>query len=323
MAKGDVLGMIAEAEAFNKRITERVAAGFIPDLRRAVKCEYFYKSFWRDPHFIKLYLGHQVEIYLELLRNHGGGGLTVLDVGCGAGYISLELARAGYHVTGVDIAEEAIKIARKTLAQNTFKDGFGSLQYEILSLEEISNTYDVILFSGVLHHLVDINRAIKKSLALIKPGGLILCYEPSHNTWRLKDASQVALIRCLLSLTGYWYETDIDARCRGEDAFEEYAKEVYTEYVMERDKSEPAQSPHDNFTNGTKILRALRRNFQELDYRPGSSFIYRTMGGLRGEEERIHRIADALDVYEKTMMKNGYMRPNYFFFIGRKPGGLK
>lgn len=39
-----------EARAFDQRIEERVQASFIPDLRRAVKCEYFYKSFWRDPH---------------------------------------------------------------------------------------------------------------------------------------------------------------------------------------------------------------------------------------------------------------------------------
>ena len=137
-AKDEVHDIDAEANAFNKRITERVASGFVPDLRRAVKCEYFYKSFWRDPHFIQLYLGRQVEIYLELLEKHGGQGLTILDVGCGAGYVSLELARGGHHVTGIDIAGDAIRIARETLAENTFKQGFGSLRYEVLPLEEFS-----------------------------------------------------------------------------------------------------------------------------------------------------------------------------------------
>ena len=35
----------AEAAAFDARITERERAGYIPDIRRAVKCDYFYKSF--------------------------------------------------------------------------------------------------------------------------------------------------------------------------------------------------------------------------------------------------------------------------------------
>src|SRR3977135_1265054 len=105
----------AEARAFDQRIEERARAGFIPDLRRAVKCEYFYKSFWRDPHYVRLFLGRRAELYLELLRKHRGEGLKILDVGCSAGYFSLELARAGHHVVAIDVSEINIKEARKTL----------------------------------------------------------------------------------------------------------------------------------------------------------------------------------------------------------------
>ena len=64
--KVDQADLDEEAGAFDKRIEKRLAAGFIPDLRRAVKCEYFYKSFWRDPQFIQLYLGRIMDGYLEL-----------------------------------------------------------------------------------------------------------------------------------------------------------------------------------------------------------------------------------------------------------------
>lgn len=144
----------AEATAFNQRIEERINAGFIPDLRRSVKCEYFYKSFWRDPHFIKLILGERVDVFMDMLHKYSYKGAKILDVGCGPGYISLELARAGYHVVGIDIAEKAIEVARKTLESNYFKDGFGSLEYQVIPFEKANGIYDVIFFQALFIILI-------------------------------------------------------------------------------------------------------------------------------------------------------------------------
>ncbi len=309
-----------EARAFNKRISERRAAGFIPDLRRAVKCDYFYKSFWRDPHFIKLYLGSNVAIYLQWLQKHGGEHLKILDVGCGAGYISLELARAGHRVTGIDIASQAIKAAKETLAANPFKKNFGSLEYKATTLEKINGSYDVVLFSGVLHHLDNVEDALRQSIKLLKPKGLLLCGEPLHDRWRLADAVQVVLIRGLLSLTGGWYEKSLGTSlAKSEENIFQYAKDVHVEYVTERDKEETGgQSPHDNSTAGTVILKNLRKNFRQLEYQNGPSFIYRLLGGLRGSDKKTHQLADFIAFYEKLAVRKGYLRPNGFFFIGRK-----
>lgn len=234
----------AEAQAFNRRIEERVEAGFVPDLRRAVKCEYFYKSFWRDPQFIKLYVGEIVNTYLRMLGHYGGAGLRILDVGCGAGYVSLELARAGHQVIAIDIAGSCIEIARETLAQNPFKDGFGSLEYHVMPFHQASGVYDVILFSGSLHHFDDPDEDVRKGCELLVPGGLILCHEPCHEKWRMEDAAQVALIRTLLSLTGHWYEPFIDTKIyRDYGQFEAYVGDIHTEYGSSRTNRRPQVNP--------------------------------------------------------------------------------
>src|SRR4051812_10859792 len=152
-----------EARAFDQRIEERIRAGFIPDLRRAVKCEYFYKSFWRDPHYIQLFLGRRAELYLNLLGKYGGEGLKILDVGCGAGYFSLELARAGHHVIAIDISESCVDEARKTRAANPFTDGFGSLEYHVMPFRQACGPYDVILFSASMHHFDDAEKTAAKA----------------------------------------------------------------------------------------------------------------------------------------------------------------
>ena len=311
----------AEAEAFNQRIEERVDSGFIPDIRRAVKCDYFYKSFWRDPHFIKLYEGKTIETYLRLLQQYGGERLRILDVGCGAGYVSLELARAGHDVVAIDIAESCIEIARQTLATNPFIDGFGSLEYQVKSFDEVEGIYDAVLFSGALHHFDNPEKDLERALGLLTGKGLVLCYEPCHELWRPQDAAQVALIRMLLSLTGYWYEPFINTDTyKNEERLEEYIQEIHTEYVTERDKDEPGQSPHDNSSTGQEILAALRKHLLELEYVPGFSFIYRLLGGMRGPDNVLYEISDFLATYEKLAVDRGYLKPNGFFFLGRKPG---
>ena len=308
----------AEAEAFNRRIEERVGSGFVPDVRRAVKCDYFYKSFWREPHFVQLYETEMINVYLRMLQQYGGAGLRILDVGCGAGYVALEMARAGHHVFAIDIAESCITIAKDTLATNPFKEGFGSLEYQAMPFQDVTGVYDVVLFSGMLHHVEDPGADIRKAIGLLTEDGLVLTYEPCHEQWRLQDAAQVALIRTLLSLSGYWYEALADGLDTDQSKLEKYICDIHTEYVTERDKDEPGQSPHDNASSGGEILAALREHLIELEYQPGFSFIYRVLGGLRGPDEVIFKIGNFLANYEKLSIEQDYLRPNGFFFIGRR-----
>jgi 2-polyprenyl-6-hydroxyphenyl methylase/3-demethylubiquinone-9 3-methyltransferase len=308
-----------EALAFNQRIEERVHEGFIPDLRCAVRSEYFYKSFWRDPQFIKLFLGEIVDTYLRMLSQYGGPSLKVLDAGCGAGYVSLEIARAGHHVLGIDIAESCIEVAKKTLAKNPYRSGFGSLEYRVTPFRSINGAFDAILFSGVLHHWADVEKEVSRARELLPVGGLLLCYEPCHEKWLAQDAAQVALIRMLLSLSGNWYESFIDTDLYTDpEKFESYIQDIHVEYLTERDKYEPGQSPHDNSATGDEILVALRKNFEELEYKPGFSFIYRLLGGLRGPDHVVSALADFLTTYDQFAVEKGFMNPNGFFFIGRR-----
>lgn len=310
----------AEAEAFDKRIDERAAAGFIPDIRRAVKCDYFFKSFWRDPLFIRLYVGRTIDIYLELLARHCGRGLRILDVGCGAGYVSLELARNGHHVVAIDISESNIEIARRVLAENPYRDGFGSLRYETQPFHLAEGSYDVVLFSVSLHHMPDPEAVVARARELVRDGGHLLCYEPRHECFRAQDAAQVALIRTILSLTGNWFDANETAPyLSSEDKFSEYVSAVQAEYVWERDINEPeGQSPNDLSVDGKTMLAALRQNFAEVEYRPGFSFIYRLLGGIRGTDEQIERLAKFFAMYDELAVKQFGLEANHFYFLGRK-----
>ena len=314
--------LAAEAQAFTRRISERVAAGFVADIRRAVKCDYFYKSFWRDPQFIDLYLGEISRTYQSLLDCYCGRGLRILDIGCGAGYMSLELAREGYHVTAIDISEGCIATARRVLAENPFTQNFGSLNYSNSALSDIEGEgeYDIVLFSVALHHFPDVEMAVVKAKTLLRPGGHFLCYEPCHERFLERDAAFVVLIRGLLSLTGHWYDPgELDAPIDNDVIMAKNIRDVRSEYFLERDKNEPGgQSPNDLESSGDEILITLRRHFHELETRPGFSIIYRILGGLRGDDETVKNLASFISSFDRTAVKNRYMNENHFYYIVRK-----
>ncbi len=311
-----------EAMAFDKRISERDKNGFIPDLQNAVSCEYFYKSFWREPKYINLYLGNILKIIFELFETHASKHLNILDVGCGHGLMSLELARKGYNVDAFDISKKNIELANRTLNNSRKDEKFGSLTYKVKAFQDIDikKKYDIVFFCGSLHHMQDLSASIRQAHSLLTPNGILYCHEPIHKNFTLADASQVALIRTLLSQTGYWYEdslTHFDKKSLTE--FQEYTTHIHTEYVLERDIDEiDGQSPSDLETDGEEILNTISQYFTKLEYQPSASFIYRVLGGLRGDSNTIHDIANFLATYDKFMTKQGFLNPNYFHYIGKK-----
>ncbi len=188
------------------------------------------------------------------------------------------------------------------------------------SLEDMNGVYDAVSFTGVIHHFPDPGSVLAKAAALLKPGGLILCLEPCHERWRKQDAAVVGLIRGLLSATGHWYEPELAGTLRGREAWSAYADELVTEYLTERDPHERGQSPNDNASTGEQILECLRRQFQELEYRDGVSFIYRLLGGLRGPDAVVHPLADLIADFDRFGVAEGFLQPNAYLWAGRKAG---
>jgi len=102
------------------------------------------------------------------------GVKRILDLGCGTGRHVVYLAKNGFDVYGIDIAEDGIKIAKKWLKENNLKANLkvGSI-YQKLPYKD--NFFDAVISTNTIHHerIKNIRKVIKEIERILKPRGLI------------------------------------------------------------------------------------------------------------------------------------------------------
>jgi SAM-dependent methyltransferase len=101
-------------------------------------------------------------------------GKRVIDIGCGDGTYTAELAAAGAtSVLGVDAADVAVERARANCAG---RDNVSFEVVDIYSLEAPAERFDLAVVRGILHHLYDVERAIER---VAKVADVIVVLEPN------------------------------------------------------------------------------------------------------------------------------------------------
>lgn len=115
-----------------------------------------------------------------LLPHIEGRSGRLLDVGCGAGYISRLLDGCDFDIAGFDITLAMIERARAASPVGAF------VAADAAAIPFRENTFDAVAVSGVLHHLADYSAALREAAACLKPGGMMfILNEPCARGYRL------------------------------------------------------------------------------------------------------------------------------------------
>ncbi len=107
-------------------------------------------------------------------------GKKVIDVGCGGGILAEAMAGAGATVSGIDLSDKALKVARMHL----YESG-RSVDYELVSAEAYAaqheGEFDVVTCMEMLEHVPDPASVVAACARLVKPGGWVFFSSLNRN----------------------------------------------------------------------------------------------------------------------------------------------
>ena len=103
--------------------------------------------------------------------------LEILDVGCGAGFLTNDLAKSNFRVTGVDLSESSLEVAQKY--DHTKKVSYQTADAYMLPFDE--NRFSVVTCMDFLEHVESPEKVVREIARVLKPGGLFIFHTFNRN----------------------------------------------------------------------------------------------------------------------------------------------
>ncbi|XP_071055837.1 ubiquinone biosynthesis O-methyltransferase-like isoform X2 [Onthophagus taurus] len=101
--------------------------------------------------------------------------IKLLEVGCGGGILAESLSKLKLQVTGIDMAEELIEVAKEHASKN---ENLKNLSYFCTTVEEFcnkhKNEFDVLVASELVEHVPNVEEFLTEALKAVKPGGSLV-----------------------------------------------------------------------------------------------------------------------------------------------------
>ena len=118
---------------------------------------------------------HEINpIRVKYIEKHCGGleGKNILDIGCGGGILAEALCQKGATVTGIDMAEKSLQVAKLHLYESELK-----INYEMAMAEDYAKRhpgqFDVVTCLEMLEHVPEPESIVQAASQLVKPGGKV------------------------------------------------------------------------------------------------------------------------------------------------------
>jgi 2-polyprenyl-3-methyl-5-hydroxy-6-metoxy-1,4-benzoquinol methylase len=302
-----------ESIFFNDLIRKRLSSNRIPieaDYRRATK--YIPKTNENqneliDPH---LYLIVQGEYINELIMRIAKQTGNALDICCGPGWLSLELARNGIKVDAYDISDLAIATAKKMLLENPYPLNNGGVNYNCQDVNKINfNTkqYNTIYGFSAFHHVYDFDIFMNNCLNNLPKGGLMVTFDDIGYT--KTDTFFKNLFLFILPTFDMSYIQKF--------------KRLYNYFVNKKALSNEIYSPmevyaskHDIASDSILDFFTKKMNVEKIIY--FGAFSVRVCNSISGPDWFRYGLAKFLTILDRLLIKIGICRGYYRIIYSTK-----
>ncbi|AMU54881.1 class I SAM-dependent methyltransferase [Mycobacteroides abscessus] len=161
---------------------------------------------------------HNIHYQREVLRRVPAHATDVLDVGCGIGMLTRELAPLAQRVVGIDTHEPSLHIARAETSASNVEYVRGSFLEHPFPAE----SFDLIAAVAALHHM-DIEQGLRRMSDLLKPGGriVIVGFAANRSVTDLWYDGLGFWLHRYYRLRYGWWEHPSPVSCEGLDSHDE------------------------------------------------------------------------------------------------------
>ncbi|ULO10527.1 class I SAM-dependent methyltransferase [Paenibacillus sp. 19GGS1-52] len=193
-----------------------------------------------------------------------GKPLTVAELGCGTGSITIPLAAEGYHMTGIDLSSDMLSVAQRKMEEHPQGRRFlreGSVRWVRQNMKEwelLEPVDSVISFCDCLNYLLeesDISDVFARTYAGLKPGGTFLFDVHHPNTLIRYEQEQPFILD--ESTVSYIWTCELDApRCEIEHHLSIFAREEGRSDLYRRFEETHIQRAYDPDWMTAELLKA-------------------------------------------------------------------
>jgi SAM-dependent methyltransferase len=237
-----------------------------------------------------------------------------LSFGCGGGGQEMLVSERGLadRIDAFDRSPQAIEAARQISGDR----GFQSLIFEVGDLVEVDlpvAEYDVVVCTLVLHRVENLDAAIARIDKSLKPGGWLLVNDyVGPRRFQFTD-HQLQIVEELLSITPQHLRFDYVANQR-KDTFVAKPEAFWAE-----------EAPLEAISS-EKIEPALRRRFEEVEYRPYGGtllnpYLEHIVGNFDPKSEEDMTILRLVMYVERLLMREGSLASDFAVLAAKKPTG--